>query len=552
MDYLEKLSGLYNELEIKPFCEVKDPIEYMVQMSDGINLRTVVFLPKGREHVPVVLQRTCYPQNEAICNLHAAEYCRRGFGFVVQWCRGINGSEGEWEPNVYDRQDGLDTVNWLSDMPFCDSIGYWGDSYLAYTGWCMADSVPEKVRTMYLGVYGCLRHTSAYKDGLFRQDILTAWAMGNAGRKIEADYLESCRFRPQAEVDEKLWGLRLNWYRDWITHTDRADEYWKEGLWGRLAEVPAKLKIPVYIREGWYDHHLGSALESCERLSEFAAAHSTIQIGPWNHGYGKAVTKNTDKLVDDSVSAPFEWFTRILVNNELPEAKTAMYCIGADSWIYADGYPLKPESEKKYYLSALENRKSIEREPVSDSSVSFVYDPENPVMSHGAESLFATQSEVGSILQPEPDYRSDVVSFVSGPLAEDITCAGKIKVKLFVSSDAADTAFTAKLMETDAEGNTVNVRGTITTLAFRNGADIRQKYTPGEIVPVTLEMWDIAWLFKKGVRLRLDISSSDFPQYSVHPNAEGIWSLQEKTKKAHQTIYCGEKYPSEISLPMYI
>ena len=143
----------------------------------------------------------------------------------------------------------------------------------------MADAVPEKVKTMYLGVYGCDRHTSAYKDGLFRQDILTAWAMGNAGVPVEAPLLESCAYRPQTEVDEKVWGVHLDWYRDWITNTDRDSAYWSDGFWKELKEIPGKVKIPVFIREGWYDHHLGSAIVTYESLSEEAKKHSVIQIG---------------------------------------------------------------------------------------------------------------------------------------------------------------------------------------------------------------------------------------------------------------------------------
>ena len=96
-------------------------------------------------------------------------------------------------------------MQYLSDRPEVKNIGYWGNSYLASTGWCMADVVPEKVKSMYLGVYGTDRYTSVYQDGLFRQDIFTWWSMTNAGKKVDADYLESCRYRPQMEVDEALW-----------------------------------------------------------------------------------------------------------------------------------------------------------------------------------------------------------------------------------------------------------------------------------------------------------------------------------------------------------
>ena len=185
-----------------------------------------------------------------------------------------------------------------------------------------------------------------------------------------------------------------------------------------------------------------------------------------------------------------------------------------------------------------------------DDVLSFVYDPEHPVISHGAESLFQTQEDVGSLLQPEPGSRDDVLSFVSEPLTEAMEIEGKIRAHLFVSSDAEDTAFSAKLMEVFENGETVNIRGSITTLAYRNGADRRGTYTPGEVVEINIEMWDVAWKLRKGSRLRLDISSSDFPQYSVHSNYPGIWSEQSETKKAKQSVYMGSTYPSEVILPI--
>ena len=555
-EILKKFQALYDAAEPKASAEYTAMDTVMVKMSDGVSLKTEIFntsKPTGA----VILQRACYPHIAEMLYMQAREYTKRGFTFVIQWCRGINGSEGTWEPNIYDRQDGLDTLNWLCEQEWCDRIGYMGDSYLAYTGWCMLDSVPDKVKTMYLGVYGCDRHTSAYKDGLFRQDILTAWAKDNAGVKIEADYLESAKYRPQVEVDEKMWGVRLNWYRDWITHTDRSDEYWKEGLWGALKEVPRKVKIPVFVKEGWYDHHLGSAMVTYRNLSKEALATSTLKIGPWNHSYMNAtVHQKTDNLGEDRISSPMGWFAKILLDGETPKQKASLYMIGRDEWLEFDKFPenlpvkrfaLNGNKEEAYEKAA--GGLGLESAGAEGKS-EFTYDPENPVMSHGAESLFNTQKEVGSLPQPEVGYRDDVISFVSEPLSEDIDILGQINVKLFVSSDAEDTAFTAKLMEVFPDGTAVNIRGTITTLAYRNDSDKRLTYTPGKVEEINLKMWDVAWEAKKGSRLRLDISSSDFPQYAVHPNKPGVWSTHATTQKANQTVYFGGKYDSCIELPV--
>lgn len=244
---VKRFAEEYNALEERPCVEICEAEELRIPMSDGVLLRTVVQKPQGEGPFPTIIMRSCYPSNEGQYRLHAREYCSRGFAFVYQFCRGTGGSDGEWVPNVHEREDGKVTLDWLDEQAWVESIGYFGCSYLALTGWAVADIVPEKVKTLYLTHYGTDRFTSAYSSGCFRQDVLTSWAMENAGVPIKADFRKSAAFMPQIEVDETVWGCRLDWYRDWITHTDRDDSYWTEGFWGELAEIPERVTVPVYI-----------------------------------------------------------------------------------------------------------------------------------------------------------------------------------------------------------------------------------------------------------------------------------------------------------------
>ncbi|MDO5422703.1 MAG: CocE/NonD family hydrolase [Eubacteriales bacterium] len=517
-------------------------------MADGIRLETVICLPRGRGPWPIILKRSCYPNQQVEMDWYADVFTCRGFGLVYQWCRGTAGSEGDWEPNVHERADGLATVEWLTGQPYTKNIGFWGDSYLGLTGWCMLDAVPESVKSMYLGVYGVDRHTSAYKDGLFRQDVLTTWAAGNTGSAIPegVSQMDSCRYRPQEEVDEKLWGVHLDWYRDWISHPDRSSHYWSEGFWGMLKEIPTKAKIPVYIRDGWYDHHLGSAIVSYDSLSEESKAHSVLQIGPWNHGYIPVIPfEDTKNLEDDALDSVFQWFYETLVKEKKPEGAVREYVIGEDRWIEKKERAQCTETRSFYFGNG-----TLDAQPGQDGTLSYEYDPENPVPSHGTEAMLAHSEEQGSLAQPQPGARPDVISFVSEPLAEGFTTDGVIEVVLYAASDAEDTAFTAKVMEVFPDGTAVNVRGSITTLAYRNGADKRLTYMPGEKVELRIPMWDIAWHFREGSRIRVDISSSDFPQYAVHSNYPGVWSKQSRTKIAEQTLYYGGGSPSEVRFPL--
>lgn len=552
--YLDGIRRQFEDSSIPVICGAGGQTELFLEMEDGVRLRTWITKPDRGSRFPVILIRTCYTGQIPELEVKAEEFARRGFACVVQWCRGINGSGGEWVPNIYDRSDGLCTMNWLNGQDWAESIGYWGDSYLAYTGWCMADSVPDKCRTMYLGVYGCDRHVSAYKDGLFRQDILTGWAMQNAGKPISADYLESAAFRPQAEVDEKLWGVRLDWYRDWITNTDRDCEYWSTGLWRDLREVPGKMKIPVLIREGWFDHHLGSAIATYTYLSEEARTHTTLRIGPWNHSYRPALTEtDVGSLEDESVKVPLEWIYRILVKKEIPDGEVQTYVCGEDRWESNPSYPLQKDREAVFFLDASVKKAGafgLAEEEGQTTKTGYVYDPEHPVLSYGTTSSFTQMEVVGSLRQPPCGWRPDVLSFVSAPLQKDLQINGQIIVRLCVSSDAPDTAFTAKIMEIRADKKAFNIRDSITTLGYRGGSPHRIPYEKDSVVQAEIVMWDISWTLKKGSRLRLDISSSDFPQYAVHPNREGPWSLAADTVPAAQTVYTGKGYPSAVILPV--
>lgn len=557
LQYKIEFDHLLDEIPLPVTDQPGNQEEYFIPSSDGVRLETWLYFPLHSEGpVSTIAVRSCYPNQEELLVKKAEAFNRRGFGFAIQWCRGTHRSEGDWVPNVHEREDGLAFMDFLQQDARILNVGYWGDSYLAMTGWCMADAVPSKVKAMCLNVYGCFRHVSAYQDGLFRQDILTSWAMENAGKMVNADYLESAAFRPQIEVDEKMWGIRLDWYRDWITHTDADDPYWEEGFWGMMKEIPSKIRIPLYIREGWYDHHLGSALCSWNALAEKTKAMSILEIGPWNHYSNVCIEHQTTKsLRNNSISGPALWFDGILRKGMEPAEEIRLYEVGGDTFEKYQEYPVPVKESRVFYLRAGSdpiNHKLTSAEGAEQSSVSYVYDPNDPVISHGAESTLHSIQENGSLLQAEVNARGDVISFVSDSLQESLHVNGQISVHLFVSSDARDTAFTAKLMEVFEDGSAYNVRGTITTLAYRNGASHRGTYRPGEIVKITLKMWDINWLFQKGSRLRLDISSSDFPQYAVHTNHEGVWSLQKDTIIAHQTLYTGGDTPSDVILPLAI
>lgn len=517
--------------------------QIMLPMTDGVKLYTEIYKPKGLDLFPVLIQRSCYPNQQPLYEINGEELTRRGYGYVVQTCRGTGRSEGDWEPNVNERSDGRDTLQWLNDQPWVESIGYFGASYLALTGWAIADIVPQKVKGMMLTVYGTDRFKSAYEKGLFRHDVLTGWAMQNAGYPVEADYLESCRYRPHAKADEALWGGKLEWYQDWIHAVRRTDAYWQQGWWKMLESIPGRTNVPVYIVDAWYDHHFDSAINTYASLKEQTKQHSWLDIGCWNHMSKPCIAWGEQQhLENGDIHRMLEWFDLLLKKKEMPQKRVRTYVMREDRWQTLASWPTPIARMDRFYLTDC----GLAKKPAAGER-GFTYDPQDPCPTIGAESVLTTIAQAGSLLQPEPDWRPDVISFLSGPMEMTLPICGQIKVHLKVVSDAEDTAFTAKLMEVFPDGKAYNIRGGITTVA----ADLPENgsYTPGEPVDICVEMWDMNWTIQPGSRLRLDISSSDFPQYAVHSNYAGIWSEQADTRIAHQKILLG--VDSYLELPIH-
>lgn len=213
-------------------CAAFERKDSQIEMRDGVKLHTIYYFPREggsgeNKKYPVILTRTCYPGNDRIHRAYGEGLARRGYVYVYQYCRGREQSEGKWEPNINERNDGIDTMDYLVEQPWCEILGYWGHSYTSMTGWAFADAAEGKVAAMFLEDYGTDRFVSAYEKGCFRHDILTAWSMENAEKPVNADYRESCRYLPQIEVDKALWGQRVPSYREYITSPSPDAALWQ-------------------------------------------------------------------------------------------------------------------------------------------------------------------------------------------------------------------------------------------------------------------------------------------------------------------------------------
>ena len=527
--------------------------------ADGHKMVTQMYIPKGEGPWPVVVYRTPYhnfPARDVFVSYR--RYAENGMVFLIQRCRGTGGSEGIYEPNIYERGDGKALLDWLQEAPWCSSIALTGCSYMGLTSWILGDILPEKVKGMYVEHYGVDRHLSAYSSGAFRQDILTAWAIDNAKEPITKPevtkgrkYYDEMMHMPQVNMDIDHLGTELPWYRDWITHTDYTDRYWHEGFWGTLKSIPSKINVPMTVVAGHFDHHMEGTLLGYELLSDEVKAKSRLIVGGWDHDF-KTTPKLEGIVNDKQVSIEedrFNWLRTLLVEERVPDHEVKVYAIGADEWLDFEEWPSITSQSIAYYLDSKEA--ALVQKPSGAGKLSYMYDPKNPVISAGGETLFSSNSRKGSILQPAVGYRDDVLFFLSEPVEEPMMISGPLTAKIWFSSDCEDTAVTVKVSEERADGSTYNIRTGIATLAFRDDKlGSRQTYLPGDVVEVTVEMLPIVWEIQPGSRIRVDISSSDFPQYNVHSNYPGVWSEQTKTRVANQMVHTGKKYPTRIEIPI--
>ncbi|MBO1514049.1 CocE/NonD family hydrolase [Metabacillus bambusae] len=567
-EYILNMKNQFEQMELKlpPTHDFNEMIETQVAMGDGVMLMTRIYFPEGGGPWPVILERSPYPQIQEVLDLTSKQFTKYGYVVVSQECRGKGASEGEWTPFENERIDGLDTINWIIEQTWMNgNMAMYGNSYGGFEQWILADSLPLEVKTLFVGVFGTERYRQMYMNGMFRHEIYTSWAIENSGVSITEDlgdvYQKAIKKRPHIDIDLEFFGEEFPWYRDWVSNVSKDSDFWQNGLWADLSQIPQKINVPMYIVGGWYDHHLDGTVCGYRQLSNKVKSESRFVIGPWIHSLqprGDLEYFNSDY---SSLKEAIEWFNHQLKGEKYPYSKGVVdtYVIRDHKWKSHQEW-LNSNRKEKFYLSQDPIKQNgalcLEKEESRPEIIAYQYDPNNPVYTKGGEALLAWISPgfngcpPSSVLQEKVGKRSDIISFISEPFAEDRTISGSIKVYLTVSTDVEDTSFTAKVSELFSDGNSYNIRDGITSITYRNGARKPQAYSPGEKIDLEIELWPITWTIKKGSQLRLDISSSNFPAYHVHPNVKGSWAEQKDTKIATQQIHIGKENHSYIEVPL--
>ncbi|MGB7797230.1 MAG: CocE/NonD family hydrolase [Pseudonocardiaceae bacterium] len=576
-------------------CAVTKTANVAVPMRDGTTLRADVYRPSTSQAVPVILMRTQYGKDAA--QVEPSRYQRPDwfashcYLVVIQDIRGQFTSSGTFSEFGHDRDDGYDSVEWAAKLPGSSGkVGMYGSSYVGATQWLAAETAPPHLATIVPANTASDYYDGwTYENGAFRLNFIEPWAM-------ETIASSAARNRGDTKVAQQLtqdgqniatW-LRYTPYRafpplhpgdaavapyfyDWIAHhTDGP--YWQQ--WAPQQYYPT-INIPVLNVEGWYDGFLAGGVRNFTGMvssggSAFARTNQRIVIGPWDHlswgrpdSPGAPMLKQIGPVADSPINElMLAWWDHFLkgIDNGVSTGPTVDYFeMSANVWKTASAWPLTGTRWTNYYLSSDGHASSVMGDgqlvanppTTGQQPDTYDYDPRNPVPSVGGHSCCgALGGSQGPYDQQSIEQRPDVLVYTTPPLTTDTEVTGPVSVTLYASSSAPDTDWTAKLVDVHPDGTAVNLNNGIQRASFRESSSTPTPIESGTVYQYTITVWPTSNLFRAGHRIRLEISSSDFPQFDPNPNT-GSWLGDSTTAHvAHQTVLHDTQHPSALVLPV--
>lgn len=551
-----------DELQL-PSVEPKFEENVMVPMRDGTKLATNIHRPDAPGKYPVILIRSPYGKFGKDFG-EARKYVSAGFAMVVQDCRGRGNSEGEWDPFRHEAEDGLDTQNWVGQQPWCDGqIGTAGGSYVGWTQWAPAPLASPYLKTMIPVVpFGDVHREIAYPGGAMQLTLLFGWGAGVGGLNIPGDkLLESLKFLPLKDWNSQF-DKEVPYLRDWVAHPS-YDDYWKQrSIEDRYGEV----RVPTLNIGGWYDIFSRTTIDLVDKVransrDRMARRNQFVIIGPWGHGPGGRKLGELDygdAAQVDLGDIQMNWFRYWLLNEDSGVDDWPAYRIfvmGANRWRDEDEWPLARTEFTKYYLhsdgqanTAAGNGKLSTTAQAEEKHDAYRYDPQDPVPTHGGNNLVALPT--GPFDQSQIEQRSDVLVYTSEPLTNAVEVTGPVKLVLYASSSAVDTDFTGKLIDVHPDGKAYNLCDGILRARYRQSASHPELIEPGKVYEYEIDLWVTSNEFQPGHRIRLEVSSSNFPRFDRNPNTGAPFGSSAETQPADQKIYHDADHPSHLLLPI--
>lgn len=557
-------------------------VEHNVVMRarDGVSLMADVYEPAGDGSFPVLLQRT--PYDKSTLAEFGKRAAKRGYLVVLQDVRGRFSSEGKWYPFKYESEDGYEAVEWAASLPHSNGkVGMFGGSYVGATQMLAAARRPPHLAGICPVATASNYHENwVYQGGAFEQWFNESWTSGLAedtlGRTVreatnpivESTVLPLSRYR--------LFNIQLDlgsnssmetlapYFLDWLAHPE-FDSYWKQ--WS-LEEQYASIQVPVLTVAAWYDIFQGGSLRNFIGLKRNSsrAPHPDqrllITIG------GHAGTGRTIGTVDFGTEAAvdynditLEWYDYLLkgARNEFATDKPVkIFVMGTNEWRYEETWPLERANPTNYYLHSAGRANSAAGDGMLTTSAAgnaaadrYIYDPADPVPTVGGPLCCdAGRLAPGPRDQQKVESREDVLVYSTPALDHNLEVTGPVELTLYAASSAVDTDFTAKLVDVWPNGFAQNLTEGILRARYRESKAIATPLVPGKIYEYQIDLWSTSNVFLKGHKIRVEISSSNFPRFDRNLNTGKAANTDADFVKATNTVYHDALHPSAIVLPV--
>ncbi len=554
-------------------------------MRDGTLLRADIYRPANGTTFPALLIRTPYGE-PAIRTAPVLPAIDAGFAVVLQCCRGTGTSDGEFTPFEAEADDGVDSIEWCAGQDWCDGrVGMWGSSYVGMVQLAAAVHAPAALKCLLPIVtpadyYGGL----AYRHGAFQLGQLLGWytmksaqTLGYramAGEDVAADgpalaahvanIAAQYRFLPARDMPA-VSRIIPGWQR-WLDH-ERYDEYWRELSYAARRH---RVTTPALHVGGWFDLFLGGTLDNYRTLrrsaaTEHARRHQALIVGPWTHGdqtgtagelhFGLASSAQAIGLEQLQIG-----FLRTFIDGEERERgplRVKLFVMGDNVWRDEDEWPLARTAWTRWYLHPGGVLSAETPSPAAPAS-SYRHDPADPVPTAGGPTLIPASPDglvswmAGPRDQRAIEARPDVLSFTSDVLREDLEVTGPLAVTLHAATSAADTDFTARLVDVWPDGHAIGIADGIVRARYRDGTGQPAPVTPGRVYVYSIDLIATSQVFKAGHRVRVDIASSNFPCFDRNPGngASAATATERDFVVAEQTICHDAAHPSYITLPV--
>ena len=584
----------------------------MMPMRDGLRLSTNIYRPKTNDKVPVIFSRTPYNFNswgdgkERTRTLQSAlQMVEKGYAYVVQNERGRFFSEGEWDILGVPLTDGYDAFTWLSNQAWsngkigtigCSSTAEWQMAVASLDHPAHAAMVPQGFGAGVGRVGQYFEQGNWYRGGV-EQLLFASWLYGVEQDKFkpripagasQEDLIRISRFydlapeNPPVNWAEAFQHLPLKdllknvsgkkeIFDKMIVRKPNDEDWYKGGLY----HDDMGFGVPSFWFVSWYDVATSPNLELFNHVRNNAKSKSVrenqyLVISPTLHCGFKRAKENTivgelsvgDARLnyDEQISLWFDHFLKGEKNNfENKIPRVQYYTMGINKWQQSETWPPKDVRYQTYFLGSKGNAQtmygngtlSLSKNSKPEGKDSFVYDPMNPVKSYGG-GVCCTGNAVqgGSFDQRIMETRADILVYTSKPLEEGIEVSGFIEADLYVSSDVKDTDFTIKIIDVYPDGRAYNLDETIQRARYRDGFDKEVFMEKGKVYKVSLSPMSTSNYFKKGHRIRIEVSSSNFPRFARNLNTGGNNYDEKIGVIATNNIHYSENYPSQIRIPV--